>query len=184
MNSPGFLVNLRSLTLFPLFYRQNCPQSSSISSSFNPWWFWNHSAPFEVTEVIYGSTRFRFLEFLLPGFLCAIVFSYALVLSAYLFIREAVAGLQERCLATGTSGIELLAAHYISQTALYLVQQALILLIVFRLFGLPSRGPLYAAWLLIFLQGLQGISFGLFIAVICPKPIAAAMITSGKEFGV
>ncbi|KAH9393453.1 hypothetical protein TYRP_021792 [Tyrophagus putrescentiae] len=159
-------------------WRQNCPQSSSISSSFNPWWFWNHSAPFEVTEVIYGSTRFRFLEFLLPGFLCAIVFSYALVLSAYLFIREAVAGLQERCLATGTSGIELLAAHYISQTALYLVQQALILLIVFRLFGLPSRGPLYAAWLLIFLQGLQGISFGLFIAVICPKPIAAAMITS------
>lgn len=135
-----------------------------------------------MTEVLYGSTRFRFLEFLLPGFLCAIVFSYALVLSAYLFIKEHIGGLQERCLATGTSGIELLASHYISQTALYVVQEALILLIVFRLFGLPSQGPLYALWLLVFLQGLTGISFGLFIAVICPKPIAAAMITSGKIF--
>lgn len=132
----------------------------------------------DIQEVIYGSTKFRFLEFLLPGFLVAFVFTYSLVLSAYLFIKEHMAGLQERCLATGTSGIEILISHYISQIGLYLMQQTIILIIVFRFFGLPSRGPFYALWLLIFLQGLAGISFGLFVAVICPRPIGAALFTS------
>ena len=107
------------------------------------------------------------------------MFMYSLVLTAYLFIKEHIVGLQERCLATGTSGVEVLAAHFISQTGLYFLQQTLILLIVFRLFGLPSKGPLYFLWLLIFLQGLTGIAFGLFIAIICPKPMNAALLTSG-----
>lgn len=135
----------------------------------------------DVSEVIYGSTKFQFLEFLMPGFLVAIIFSYSIVLTAFLFIREIIAGQQERCLITGTSGIEILIAHLISQLQVFFLQQVILLAIVLNLFGLPSRGSLYALWGLISLLGLLGIVTGLFIAVICPTPIGAVIFTWSKN---
>lgn len=149
-----------------------CPELASMAQK--------QYSTIDIEEVIYGSTRFTFLEFLLPGFLVCLVFAYSLVLTAYLFIKEELSGLQDRCLATGTSGIEILSSYFISQMKIFILQETLLLLIVLRLFGLPSRGPLYALWLLLSLQGVVGISFGLFIAVICPAPIGAALFTSGK----
>lgn len=149
----------------------NCPEVTGLGRK---------RSAIEIEEVIYGNTNFGFLEFLLPGFLVCLAFAYSLVLTAYLFIKEHVAGLQDRCLTTGTSGIEVLSSHLISQTKIFILQETILLMIVLRLFGLPSRGPLYALWLLIFLQGIVGISFGLFIAVICPAPLGAALFTSGK----
>lgn len=135
----------------------------------------------KLNEVVYGSTDFQFLQFLLPGYLVAIFFTYALVLTAYSFVREDVRGLRERTLSTGTSGFEILVAHFVSQSKLFLAQEIMVLFIVFNIFGLPFRGHLMALWMLILLQGLVGICFGLFAAVIAPNPRGAALFTSGRS---
>nr|XP_027203020.1 ABC transporter G family member 20-like [Dermatophagoides pteronyssinus] len=131
-------------------------------------------------STLYENVRLRFIEFILPGTLLAIVFAYALVLTAYLFIKEQIAGLQERCLTAGASGIEILISHMISQSALFFLQELLLIFIMKNIFGIPRRTiRWYGPWSLISMLGFMGIIAGLFVGVICPRPSSAAFFISG-----
>ncbi|OTF73353.1 ABC transporter-like protein [Euroglyphus maynei] len=132
------------------------------------------------SSTTYENVRFRFIEFILPGTLLAIVFAYALVLTSYLFIKEQMTGLQERCLTAGASGIEILISHMISQSALLFLQELLLIFIMKNLFGIPRLSiRWYGPWSLISMLGFMGIVAGLFVGVICPRPSSAAFFISG-----
>lgn len=136
--------------------------------------------PIDIEEVLYGSLNFRYPEYLLPGCFISIIYVHAVILTAYLFFKEQIAGQQERCLTAGVSGIEIIISHLISQTVLFIMQEIILVLIMFKMIGFPSRSMLI--WILIFMQGLKGIATGLFISVVCPRPLMASLITSGNYF--
>lgn len=126
--------------------------------------------------------RLRFIEFILPGTILAIVFAYALVLTSYLFIKEQMAGLQERCLTAGASGIEILISHMISQSVLFFLQELLLIFLMKNMFGIPQRSiRWYGPGSLIWMLGFMGIVAGLFVGVICPRPRSAAFFISGMS---
>ncbi|KPM05991.1 ABC transporter-like protein 4 [Sarcoptes scabiei] len=129
-----------------------------------------------IKEILFGSKEIRFLEFLLPGFLVIVMFSHSLILSSYLFIREELDGLQKRCLIAGSTCIEILISHLISEAILLCIQEIL-LLIIARLYGIKLQS-FFFLWSLIFMQGLIGIVTGLFIGVTCSSPISALLVVA------
>ena len=144
-----------------------------------------YSAPIVVKQIIYGSESPTFMEFLAPGYVISFIFISSMLLTAYLLITDQLNGLLERCLSTGTSGSEVLLSHLITQMKVLVIQVLIILTVTFTFIGIPMRGPIMSLILLVYLQGVVGISFGLMISAICPNGISAILLTSGKdiEFG-
>jgi ABC-type multidrug transport system permease subunit len=140
-----------------------------------------HSTPIVVKQIIYGSESPTFMEFLAPGYVISIIFISPMVLTAYFLIKDQMNGLLERCLSTGTSGLEVLLSHFITQMKVLVLQELLVLTVTFFIFGIPIRGPVMLLLLMVYLQGVVGISLGLLISAICPNAISAILLTSGKS---
>ncbi|XP_054165931.1 ABC transporter G family member 23-like [Oppia nitens] len=138
-----------------------------------------YSSPIVIDQIIYGSENPTFKEFLAPGYVVAIVFVSPMLLTAYLLIKDQMNGLLERCLSTGTSGFEVLLSHFITQLKLLVIQELLVLSVTFVIYKVPMRGPVMPLLVLVYLQGVVGISFGLLISAICPNAISAILLTSG-----
>ena len=143
-----------------------------------------YSAPIVVKQIIYGSESPTFMEFLAPGYVIAIIFISPMLLTAYLLISDQLNGLLERCLSTGTSGLEVLLSHFVTQLKVLIFQVLIVFTVTFLISGIPIRGPVMPLLLMIYLQGVVGISFGLLISAICPNSISAILLTSGKLVSV
>uniref|UniRef100_A0A3B3HT82 ATP-binding cassette, sub-family H, member 1 n=1 Tax=Oryzias latipes TaxID=8090 RepID=A0A3B3HT82_ORYLA len=73
-------------------------------------------------------------------------------------------GLLDRCWVAGVSSVETMLAHLFSQLIVISVQICLMLLFILLVFKTPNEGSLLLAIILIVLQGMAGISFGLVIS--------------------
>ena len=143
--------------------------------------FVKYSNPLFVKKLIYGSESPTFMEFLAPGYIIAIIFISPMLLTAYLLIKDQMNGLLERCLSTGTSGFEVMASHLITQSIVLVFQELFVLTVTLIMTGIPMRTPVMPLLLMVYLQGVVGISFGLLISAICPNAITAILLTSGQN---
>uniref|UniRef100_A0A3Q4HAE2 ABC transporter G family member 20-like n=1 Tax=Neolamprologus brichardi TaxID=32507 RepID=A0A3Q4HAE2_NEOBR len=103
--------------------------------------------PIKFEEPIYGSQNTDFTTFVTPG----------AVLSEFI----------EFCLSvflSGVSSLETMLAHLFSQLFVISVQIILLLLMMLLVFKNPNEGSLVLVIILIVLQGVTGISFGLVIS--------------------
>uniref|UniRef100_A0A3Q3RAZ5 ABC transporter domain-containing protein n=1 Tax=Monopterus albus TaxID=43700 RepID=A0A3Q3RAZ5_MONAL len=73
-------------------------------------------------------------------------------------------GLLNRCWVAGVSSMETMLAHLFSQLLVISVQIILMLLFILLVFKIPNEGSLVLVIILIVLQGVTGISFGLVIS--------------------
>uniref|UniRef100_A0A4W6DVP2 ATP-binding cassette, sub-family H, member 1 n=1 Tax=Lates calcarifer TaxID=8187 RepID=A0A4W6DVP2_LATCA len=73
-------------------------------------------------------------------------------------------GLLDRCWVAGVSSMETMLAHLFSQLFVISVQIILLLLFILLVFKMPNEGSLVLVIILIVLQGVTGISFGLVIS--------------------
>ncbi|KAJ8248152.1 hypothetical protein GJAV_G00238890 [Gymnothorax javanicus] len=122
------------------------------------------SLPIKFEEPIYGSSDTDFTTFVTPGAILSITFYLAVGLTALSFVRERKEGLLDRCWVAGVSSMETLLAHLLSQLFVISVQILLLLLFTLLVFKIPNEGSLFLVILLIVLQGITGISFGLVIS--------------------
>ncbi|XP_051936132.1 ABC transporter G family member 20 isoform X2 [Hippocampus zosterae] len=123
-----------------------------------------YSLPIKFEEAIYGSHNADFTTFVMPGAVLSIAFYLALGLTALSFVLEKKEGLLDRCWVAGVSSLETMLAHLFSQLLIISVQIILMLLFVLLVFKMPNEGSLVLIVLLIVLQGITGISFGLVIS--------------------
>ncbi|XP_077585935.1 ABC transporter G family member 20 [Stigmatopora nigra] len=123
-----------------------------------------YSLPIKFEEAIYGSQNMDFSTFVMPGAVLSISFYLALGLTALSFVLERKEGLLDRCWVAGVSSLETMLAHLFSQLLVISVQIFLMLLFVLLVFKMPNEGSLVLIVLLIVLQGISGISFGLVIS--------------------
>ncbi|XP_075906936.1 ABC transporter G family member 23 isoform X2 [Nelusetta ayraudi] len=122
------------------------------------------SLPIKFEEPIYGSFDTDFTTFITPGAVLSITFYLAVGLTALSFVLERKEGLLDRCWVAGVSSLETMLAHLFSQLFVISVQIILLLLFILLVFKIPNEGSLLLVILLIVLQGVTGISFGLVIS--------------------
>uniref|UniRef100_A0A8C6Q3C4 ATP-binding cassette, sub-family H, member 1 n=1 Tax=Nothobranchius furzeri TaxID=105023 RepID=A0A8C6Q3C4_NOTFU len=120
--------------------------------------------PVKFEEPIYGSLNTDFTTFVTPGAVLSISFYLAVGLTALSFVLERKEGLLDRCWVAGVSSIETMLAHLFSQLFVISVQIILMLLFILLVFKIPNEGSLVLVIVLIVLQGVSGISFGLVIS--------------------
>uniref|UniRef100_A0A8C9XVG1 ATP-binding cassette, sub-family H, member 1 n=1 Tax=Sander lucioperca TaxID=283035 RepID=A0A8C9XVG1_SANLU len=119
---------------------------------------------FQFEEPIYGSQDTDFTTFVTPGAVLSITFYLAVGLTALSFVLERKEGLLDRCWVAGVSSLETMLAHLFSQLFVISVQILLLLLFILLVFKIPNEGSLALVIVLIVLQGITGISFGLVIS--------------------
>ncbi|XP_076747593.1 ABC transporter G family member 23 isoform X2 [Maylandia zebra] len=120
--------------------------------------------PIKFEEPIYGSQNTDFTTFVTPGAVLSITFYLAVGLTALSFVLERKEGLLDRCWVAGVSSLETMLAHLFSQLFVISVQIILLLLMMLLVFKNPNEGSLVLVIILIVLQGVTGISFGLVIS--------------------
>ncbi|XP_033469518.2 ABC transporter G family member 23 isoform X1 [Epinephelus lanceolatus] len=120
--------------------------------------------PIKIEEPIYGSQNTDFTTFVTPGAVLSITFYLAVGLTALSFVLERKEGLLDRCWVAGVSSLETMLAHLFSQLFVISVQIILLLLFILLVFKMPNEGSLVLVIILIVLQGITGISFGLVIS--------------------
>ncbi|XP_071335960.1 ABC transporter G family member 23 isoform X1 [Trachinotus anak] len=120
--------------------------------------------PIKFEEPIYGSMNTDFTTFVTPGAVLSITFYLAVGLTALSFVLERKEGLLDRCWVAGVSSMETMLAHLFSQLFVISVQIVLLLLFILLVFKMPNEGSLVLVIILIVLQGVTGISFGLVIS--------------------
>ncbi|XP_063347730.1 ABC transporter G family member 20 isoform X2 [Pelmatolapia mariae] len=120
--------------------------------------------PIKFEEPIYGSQNTDFTTFVTPGAVLSITFYLAVGLTALSFVLERKEGLLDRCWVAGVSSLETMLAHLFSQLFVISVQIILLLLMILLVFKNPNEGSLVLVIILIVLQGVTGISFGLVIS--------------------
>nr|XP_043909241.1 ABC transporter G family member 20 [Solea senegalensis] len=122
------------------------------------------SLPIKFEEPIYGSQNTDFTRFVTPGAVLSITFYLAVGLTALSFVLERKEGLLDRCWVAGVSSLETMLAHLFSQLFVISVQIIMLLLFILLVFKMPNEGSLVLVIILIVLQGITGISFGLVIS--------------------
>uniref|UniRef100_A0A669C227 ABC transporter G family member 20 n=1 Tax=Oreochromis niloticus TaxID=8128 RepID=A0A669C227_ORENI len=120
--------------------------------------------PVKFEKPIYGSQNKVSAAFVTPGAALSIMFYQAIGLTTLAFVLERKEGLLDRCFVSGMRSFEMILAHLFSQLFIISVQIILLLLMILLVFKIPNEGSLVLIIILMVLQGVTGISFGLVIS--------------------
>ena len=131
------------------------------------------SIPFKVEETVYGNMNSSVYEFTAPGVIIATIHVTTMLFSSMLIVLERKEGHLERAMVAGVNSTEILISHIIMIFLCVVCKSVLIMIFSFVLFDIPLRGSVFDAFLIIMLQGLQGMSFGLFISVLSREEAVA-----------
>ncbi|CAF3754855.1 unnamed protein product [Rotaria socialis] len=140
--------------------------------------------PVIIESPIYGSKAQRFLNFAAPGMMISIIFFLAIGLTALIFVVEKKEGLLERSWIAGVTTVEVMLAHVIVKFFIQFIQ--IILMVVFAdvIFQVTIEGPVLLAMALIFIQGICGMSYGLFISAMCEQEVEVMEVALGSVFPI
>ena len=136
-----------------------------------------YSIPFEVKEPIYGFLNSTVYEFTAPGVIIATIHVTTMLFSSVLIVLERKEGHLDRALVAGVNSSEILIAHIVMLFMCVFAKCILMMIFSFILFDIPLRGSVLDAFTIILLQGLQGMSFGLFISIISSEEAIALVST-------
>jgi hypothetical protein len=151
---------------------QNFLQNFSATLGFNPIAF---SVPLKIEQPIYGTNEWLFHQHLAAGIILGLIHALPMIFSAFTLVVERNERHLERAFVAGVKPIEILISHIIVVFIAILPQCLLSMFFAFVVFDLPYRGPVLDGFLLLVLQGLQGMSFGLLITFIVPDVVFAVV---------
>jgi hypothetical protein len=151
---------------------QNFLPNFSATLGFNPIGF---LVPLKIEQPIYGTNEWLFHEYLAAGIILGLIHALPMIFSAFTVVVERNDRHLERAFVAGVKPIEILISHIIVVFIAILPQVLLSMLFAFVIFDLPLRGLVLDAFLLLVLQGLQGMSIGLLITFIVPDVVFAVV---------
>lgn len=139
--------------------------------------------PIRMESAIYGKIDMQnYLQYMSPGVLISISYIMATGLTSLAFIIERRDGLYDRTLAAGVDHVQMLLSHSIVQLVVMIVQISLVVFFTFVIYKVPTNGPFVWVFLLLLLQGLAGMSFGLMVSAICKEENTAIMMILGTFY--
>lgn len=139
--------------------------------------------PIRMESAVYGKIDMRnYLQYMSPGVLISISYIMATGLTSLAFIIERRDGLYDRTLAAGVDQVQMLISHSIVQLVVMIVQISLVVFFTFVIYKVPTNGPFVWVFMLLLLQGLAGMSFGLMVSAICREENTAIMMILGTFY--
>ncbi|CAG2175777.1 unnamed protein product [Oppiella nova] len=129
----------------------------SLALDYNPM---AYTLPFDFNAIYYSFDP-SFKDFIAPGMLLAIQYGLNMVLTGFIFIYEQKGGCLERCFVTGVKPIEIILVQVLWFTAVLVVQAVLSLVLSFYVFNFTITGSLWDVLLMLILQGIHGMIFGM-----------------------
>ncbi|XP_059488406.1 ABC transporter G family member 23-like [Neocloeon triangulifer] len=136
--------------------------------------------PVKFLKPIYGPAVPNFTDFAAPGVMLTIIFFLAVALMSGAMIIERVEGLLERSLVCGITPLEILASHVVTQFVVMTVQCGLVILFTLTIFKITCEGPIYLVAIMLLLQGLCGMCFGMVISCLCENERTATYLGLGS----
>lgn len=98
-----------------------------------------------------------------------------MVIGSLLIVADRKAGHQERAFVAGVKPLEVLSGHMLTCFLAVVSQVSITILLAFVVFKLENNGSLLEIFILIFLQGIQGLSVGLVISMLCIDEVFASV---------
>ncbi len=136
-------------------------QNYSTTLGYNPNAF---SLPIIVEQTIYGSIDPIYTEYLLPGVMLGTFHNLPMILAAFVLLTERRGGHLERSFVAGVKPIEILTAQIMMIFAAIVLQTGLSMFVAFFIFKVHLNGSFLAVYALSVLQGLQGMTIGIFVS--------------------
>lgn len=100
-----------------------------------------------------------------------------MVIGSLLIVMDRKDGYQERAFVAGVRPLEILSGHMLTCFFAVVTTVFITIMLAFVVFGLENKGSLLEIFILIFLQGIQGLSIGLLISMVCVDEIFASVST-------
>ena len=142
--------------------------------------------PIVPAAPVYGSYKHEshkgYREYMAPGILLSIAFSMAYGITCLVLILEREEKTFERNFVTGVTSSQIIIAHTLIRMIFMLGQGFVLLFLTIYLFGIPSKGPVVGAILLLMSQNLAGISYGMLLSAIFKRTHEAAVVAIGTIF--
>ena len=116
-----------------------------------------------VTRYIFGYDL-EMIDTIGPAILGFVVFFFTFILAAISFLRERTLGTLEKFMVSPLSRIEIVSGYILGFSLVAVIQSATTLLIVIYLFGVPMRGSILDAFIIILLLGAGALALGSFVS--------------------
>ncbi|XP_037955428.1 ABC transporter G family member 20-like [Teleopsis dalmanni] len=136
--------------------------------------------PVNWNDPIYGFLNPNFTDFAAPGVILTIIFFLSVAMTSGAMLIERNAGMLERCLVAGITGVEILVSQVVTQFMVMLSQCTFVLLVSFYFFELTVVGNIWLVVALCVLSGLCGMSFGFVIACAVDTERTATYVAMGS----
>lgn len=98
-----------------------------------------------------------------------------MVIGSLLIVMDRKDGYQERAFVAGVKPLEILCGHMLTCFLAVVSTVSITITLAFVVFKLENKGSLLEIFVLIFLQGIQGLSIGLVISTLCVDEIFASV---------
>lgn len=139
----------------------------------------------QIAKPILGVENPSVTDFMVPGFIMSLSFFSSIATAALTLVLERKDGLLERSMVSGVYPNEYILSHVITQTVVVIFQTMAVLMISFFVFQLPYSGPVFWISVLIVMQGVCGMAYGILISAIAKEEnftLAACMGSMFPQF--
>jgi len=138
--------------------------------------------PIRFEDPIYGETDQNYADFMTPTYILTLLFFLATTISTPLIISERLEGVWDRSVVQGVKTEEILLSHIFIQSIIICIHTALIMVIIFPIWGVECKGSLFVVFILMFLSGFNGLMYGFIISVMCKNHTMAHYSSAGSFF--
>ncbi len=121
------------------------------------------SENFLVTRYIFGYDL-EMIDTIGPAILGFVVFFFTFILAAISFLRERTLGTLEKFMVSPLSRPEIVSGYILGFSLVAVIQSATTLFIVIYLFGVPMRGSILDAFIIILLLAAGALAMGSFVS--------------------
>ncbi|KAL1131056.1 hypothetical protein AAG570_012293 [Ranatra chinensis] len=138
--------------------------------------------PIAFQEAVYGGNNPEFIHFAVPAILQLFEFYLPMMFTVAALITERRIGAMERGQVAGITLLETLVSHVLIQFTVLLVQTVIMMLVMFVMFDNPFHGSFILCSLLLFLIGVNGTCYGIFVGMFCHTDQSALYMGLGSFF--
>lgn len=90
-----------------------------------------------------------------------LVFSFSSILLSQALVTDRTEGIWERNLAAGVTALEITISHFAISGAVVVLFATEAVVVVYGVFETESLGSIWIIWMITFLQGVSGLTFGM-----------------------
>ncbi|XP_018044256.1 PREDICTED: LOW QUALITY PROTEIN: ABC transporter G family member 20-like [Atta colombica] len=137
--------------------------------------------PIRFEEPIYGTTDFKYTDYMIPTYIL-LSFFLAATVSITLIITDRMEGVWDRSVVQGIRTEEILLSHILIQSVIIIIHTITIMLLIFPIWGLECKGSIFTVMVSTFFSGFCGLMYGFIISVTCKNLIVAHYSAAGSFF--